>query len=135
MVKANKIFIQNNKMYCLNCLQYALDYENKVPETVEILNQQELEKQIELKEKPITMSDLENKFMEINTQYLKNLTDQQKQINELSESIKSPDKIVSRKIEISNKILEQMENNILAEEAKHTVLQIDSQKNLNQNQL
>jgi len=81
------------------------------------------------------MSDLENKFMEINTQYLKNLTDQQKQINELSESIKSPDKIVSRKIEISNKILEQMENNILAEEAKHTVLQIDSQKNLNQNQL
>ena len=133
--EGNKIFIQNNKMYCLNCLQYALDYENKVPETVEILNQQELEKQIESKEKPITMSDLENKFMEINTQYLKNLTDQQKQINELSESIKSTGKIISRKeaIEISNKILEQaeserMENDILTEEAKFAVLQIESRK-------
>jgi predicted nucleic-acid-binding Zn-ribbon protein len=126
--EGNKIFIQNNKMYCLNCLQYALDYENKVPETVEILNNQELEKLVEPKEKPITMSDLENKFMEINTQYLKNLTDQQKQINELSESIKSTGKIISRKeaIKISNKILEQaeserMENDILAEEAKKAV--------------
>jgi len=126
--EGNKIFIQNNKMYCLNCLQYALDYENKVPETVEILNQQELEKQIESKEKPITMSDLENKITEVNTQYLKNLTDQQKQIDELSESIKSTGKIISRKeaIKISNKILEQaeserMENDILAEEAKKAV--------------
>lgn len=132
--EGNKIFIQNNKMYCLNCLQYALDYENTVPETVKILNDQELEKFIEVKEKPITMSDLENKFTEINAQYLKNITDQQKKIDELSESIKSSHKIISRKeaIEISNKILEQaeserMENDILTEEAKKAVQIINSQ--------
>jgi len=107
--EGNKIFIQDNKMYCLDCLQFALDYENIVPETVKIIDQQELKKISEVKEKPITMADLENKFAEINNQYLKN---QQKKIDQLLESLKLSEQVISRKevIEISNKVLEQVES-------------------------
>jgi hypothetical protein len=110
--EGNKIFIQDNKMYCLDCLQFALDYKNIVPETVKIIDSQELEKISEVKEKPITMVDLENKFMEINNQYLKNLTDQQKKIDQILESLKSPEQVISKKeaIEIPNKTLKQIES-------------------------
>jgi hypothetical protein len=106
--EGNKIFIQEDKMYCLNCLQFALDYENVVPETVEIIDHQELEKISEVKENPIIINDLENKLVEINNQYLKNLTKQ--------------------------KSSEEMEDNILTEEAKRAV-QIMSLEKTKSNQM
>lgn len=117
-----KIFIIEDAMYCINCIPLILDFKNECPETVKIINKLTPEEPLEPKEKPITMKDIENKFVEINKQYLKTLDAQQKKINELTEKLNYKDKLpektvarseqsISRKeaLKISNEILEQAE--------------------------
>ena len=106
----SKIFIQEEKMYCVDCLPLALDFENKCPETVKIVAPEE--QKLEQEKNTNKISDLENKIININKQYLETLEFQQKEIKALSK------KLINFEKSSSQKTSEQMMDDILREEAR-----------------
>jgi hypothetical protein len=106
----SKIFIQEEKMYCVDCLPLALDFENKCPETVKIVAPEE--QKLEQEKNTNKISDLENKIININKQYLETLEFQQKEIKALSK------KLINFEKSSSQKTSEQMVDDILREEAR-----------------
>lgn len=93
-----KVFIQIDKMYCLNCLPLALDFENNTPETVQIVDQSE-QKFEEIKQSKTSTEDILCKIEEFNTHYQKILESQQNQINELFNIPRKEEVVVEEKEE------------------------------------
>ena len=128
----SKSFIRPNEMYCLNCLQFALDYENKNPETVIIkevnTNLEEVEPQnLESRIKNLEIFQQETvenltlvaknieKTVKLEKSFHNQLLDLEEKQNEISHQLKM------------FSLSERMENDILSKEAKKSFQIIEKQ--------
>ncbi len=105
-----KIYIDQETMYCLNCIPLALDFENVCPGTVKIVERPELEKPTEkvvekvVKENLITAEELEQHLSEITNRFIYVLETHQKKIDLLLETVNSLREETSSNQEISRSI-------------------------------
>jgi len=118
-------------MYCLNCIQFAIDYENTVPETVVIKELKE-DNFLEAKESELTLIDIQyqiehfdRQFDEINerlTLHLKDTERMYKRLNKL-ETLSLKQLVNLNSLEKTD-----MEDDILEEEAQKAVERMKSEE-------
>jgi hypothetical protein len=152
-----KIYIQPEKMYCLSCIPLALDFENTVPETVQIIEQKEENFEI-IKESELTILDVKDMVTKLKIDILNDIQDRYKEISEIKSKINNIQNEhnllsdifhqIDRDVALCNtrllaiesvilhpleKIDEQFENQISREEAKNFINEQKSEKVISDN--